>query len=415
MSTSEFDVIVVGAGAAGLAAAQRLGRTGLSVLVVEARERPGGRAWTTTLPNGEAVDVGCGWLHSAETNPFAAIAEAQGRRLDKAPPPWARPGALVGPMAQRMAGFPAAIGAFRERVEARPKDAPDVACDAFLAPGDPFNPLIDAVSTWYSGAELAKVSAADLAAYEDSGVNWRVRGGLGGAIAGLAEGLTVRTNCPVTSIDRSGANLAIRTALGALHARAVIVTLPTDVLAAMPDLFRPALPDKTEAAHALPLGLADKLYMELIGPDDLPADSRAFGALARATGAYHFRPLGRPLVEAFFGGELAEELERGGFPAAWAFARDELCGLFGSDFQAHIRPLQYHGWRMDPYARGGYSYAKPGAVGRRDALAAPVDDRIFFAGEACSRESFSTAHGAYETGLRAAEDAARALGAAIRR
>jgi monoamine oxidase len=409
VSNSEFDVVVVGAGAAGLAAARELSRTGLTCLVAEARERPGGRAWTTTLANGEAVDVGCGWLHSAESNPFAAIAQGQGRRLDKSPPPWARPDAQIGPLRERMAGFSAAIGAFRERVEAWPQDEPDVACDALLKPGDPFNPLIDAVSTWYSGAELSKVSAADLAAFEDTGVNWRVREGLGGAVAGLAEGLAIRFCCPVRAIDRSGARLAIRTDLGTVSARAVIVTLPTEVLAATPDLFRPARPDKTAAAHDLPLGLADKLYMELIGPHDLPAESRAFGALARATGAYHFLPHGRPLIEGFFGGELAEALERGGESAAFAFASDELAGLFGSDFRARIRPLQFHGWRSDVYARGGYSYARPGAVACRDVLAAPVDNRIFFAGEACSRLTFSTVHGAYESGLRAAADAARAL------
>jgi len=405
----EFDVVVIGTGAAGLAAAQSLAQTGLAFVVLEARERPGGRAWTTTLGNGESADIGCGWLHSAEANPFAEIAQRQGRTLDKSPPPWSRPGAQVGPLKDRMAGFAQAIGQFRERVESRPQDAPDVACDALLDPGDPFNPLIDAVSTWYSGAELAKISAADLALYEDSGVNWRVREGFGAVIAELAEGLPIRYGCPVRAIDRSGAILSIETVQGRLRAKAVIVTLPSDVLAAMPDLFRPALPDKTQAALDLPLGLDDKLYMELTGPHDFAADTRAFGALARATGAYHFCPLGRPLIEAFFGGELAEELERGGEAAAWEFASDELAGLFGSDFRARIRPLHFHGWRADPFARGGYSYARPGRAGSRAVLAAPVETRIFFAGEACSTTSFSTAHGAYETGLRAAEDAVGAL------
>jgi monoamine oxidase len=403
----EFDVVVIGAGAAGLAAAQSLAGTGLAFVVLEARARPGGRAWTTTLANGEAVDLGCGWLHSAEANPFAEIAQRQGRTLDKSPPPWSRPGAQVGPLKDRMAGFSQAIGQFRERVEARPKDAPDIACDALLDAGDPYNPLIDAVSTWYSGAELAKISAADLALYEDSGVNWRVREGFGAVIAALADGLPIRYDCPVRAIDRSGATLAIATDRGTISAQAVIVTLPSDVLAAMPDLFSPALSDKTQAALDLPLGLADKLYIELIGAHDFPADSRAFGALARATGAYHFCPLGRPLIEGFFGGELADELEHGGDGAAWAFASDELAGLFGADFRARIRPLQFYGWRGDLFARGGYSYARPGRAGSRAVLAAPVETRIFFAGEACSTTSFSTAHGAYETGLRAAEDALR--------
>jgi monoamine oxidase len=407
----EFDVLIVGAGAAGLAAAARLASSGLSFLVLEARDRPGGRAWTVTLANGEIVDLGCGWLHSAETNPFVAIAEAQGRHIDKSPPPWGRAAAQLGPNAARMAAFGETLARFRRRVDERPAGAPDVACDALLDPDEPFNPLIDAVSTYYSGAELAKVSAADLAAYEDSGVNWRVREGFGAVVAGLADGLPVRYGSPVSAIDRGGARLVVETPSGALSARAVIVTLPSDVLAAKPDFFRPALPEKTEAARRLPLGLADKVYFELLAPNDFPADSRAIGDMGRReTGAYHFRPLGRPLVEGFFGGELAESLERGGEAAAFDFALSELAGLFGSHFRRALRPLRFYGWRADPWARGGYSYARPGSVGSRAALAAPVEDRLFFAGEACSGSSFSTAHGAYETGLRAAQEALRALG-----
>jgi monoamine oxidase len=406
----EFDVVVVGAGAAGLGAARRLAGSGLSCLVLEARDRPGGRAWTSRLDNGESVDLGCGWLHSADHNPFVEIAKAQGRAIDKSPPPWGRDSALVGPNRRRTAGFSEALGRFRERVESRPPDAPDVACDALLEPGEPWNPLIDAVSTYYSGAELAKVSAADLAAYDDSGVNWRVREGYGAVVAGLALGLPARYGCPVAKIDRRGARLAIETLSGVLRARAVVVTLPSDVLSATPDLFHPALPEKAEAAGRLPLGLADKLYLELLKPLDFPVDSRAFGDLGRRdTGAYHFRPLGRPLIEAFFGGELAENLEHGGEAAAADFVLAELTGLFGADFRRAVKPLRFYGWRGDPFARGAYSYARPGWVSARHALATPVEDRIFFAGEACSATSFSTAHGAYETGLVAAEAALRAL------
>ena len=200
-----------------------------------------------------------------------------------------------------------------------------------LEPGNPFNPMIDAVSTYYSGAELAKVSVHDLAAYEDLGVNWRVREGYGAVVADLAATAPVRYRCPVRAIDHSGRRLVLETDLGAVRCRAVIVTLSTGVLARAPDLFRPALPDKTEAAENLPLGLADKVYFRLDDAEAFEPDSRAFGKVdARATAAYHLRPLGRPIVEAYFGGELAEGLEPGGMEAAAAFAADELAGLFGA-------------------------------------------------------------------------------------
>ncbi len=410
MPHDEFDVVVVGAGAAGLSAARRLQSAGVAVLVLEARGRPGGRAWTVRLDNGESADLGCGWLHSAETNPFVAIAEAQGRAIDRTPPPWSRAAAQLGPNAARMEEFAEALARFRARVDAFEPDAQDVACDALLDTHEPFNPLIDAVSTYYSGAELAKVSVRDLATYADSGVNWRVREGLGAVVAGLADGLPIRYGAPVARIDHSGARLDLETAQGVVRARAAIVTIPSDILAAEPDFFRPRLPEKTEAAADLPLGLADKVYFDLAQPDAFPPDSRAIGNIGRRdTGVYHFRPLGRPLAEGYFGGECAEALERGGERAAFDFALGELSGLFGADIRRVLRPLRFHGWRTDPFARGGYSYARPGRAGSRGALAAPVANRLFFAGEAVSVASFSTAHGAYETGLVAAEDALRAL------
>ncbi len=92
-----------------------------------------------------------------------------------------------------------------------------------------------------------------------------------------------------------------------------------------------------------------------------------------------------------------------------AFAADELAALFGESIRKQLRPLAASAWRADPFARGSYSYARPGHADDRAILAAPIDDRLFFAGEACSPNFFSTAHGAYETGLRAADAALASL------
>jgi monoamine oxidase len=111
------------------------------------------------------------------------------------------------------------------------------------------------------------------------------------------------------------------------------------------------------------------------------------------------------MIEAYFGGKLAAELETGGEAAFFDFAVGELTGLFGAAFARRIAPLHLHRWGSDPLARGSYSYALPGKAESRAVLAQPVDGRIFFAGEACSRSDFSTAHGAYLTGLAAADQA----------
>jgi monoamine oxidase len=169
--------------------------------------------------------------------------------------------------------------------------------------------------------------------------------------------------------------------------------------------FTPGLPEKTSAAAVLPLGLADKLVMRVDAPD-LPAGGHLFGNPdAAATGSYQLRPFGRPLIEGFFGGRLAHELEAAGPGAFFDFARGELAHLFGSTLATRLAPLSETAWASDPWSRGAYSHALPGHSDARATLAAPVDERLYFAGEACSRHSFSTAHGAYLTGVEAAEAA----------
>jgi monoamine oxidase len=218
--------------------------------------------------------------------------------------------------------------------------------------------------------------------------------------------LPVVLDCPVRRIDRSGRRLRVETADGAIAADAAIVTLPTALLAQEAIVFTPALPEKAAAAAGLPLGLADKLFLSLSGAEEFEQDSRLFGRTDRTrTGNYHVRPFGRPLIEAYFGGSLAAELEAGGPPAFLDFAVAELTGLLGSDFACRVNLLRVHGWRADPFARGSYSYALPDRADCRATLAAPVEDRLFFAGEACSRNDFSTAHGAYLTGIAAADQA----------
>jgi monoamine oxidase len=196
----------------------------------------------------------------------------------------------------------------------------------------------------------------------------------------------------------------VETADGTITADAAIITLPSTLLAEETLRFTPALHEKTAAAAGLPLGLDDKLFLSLSDADEFEQDSRVFGRTDRsATAAYHLRPFGRPQIEAYFGGPLAVELEADGVPAFVDFAIAELVGLLGSDFARRVKPLHLHPWGVDPFSRGSYSCALPGKADCRGALAAPVEDRLFFAGEACSASDFSTAHGAYLTGIAAAD------------
>ena len=161
---------------------------------------------------------------------------------------------------------------------------------------------------------------------------------------------------------------------------------------------------KIEAARGLPLGLADKLFMALDHAEEFASDSRLFGATDRtATATYHVRPFGRPVIEAYFGGRNAWALEKGGARAFFDFAVGQLTSLLGSDFAKRVKPLGIHLWGADPLARGSYLYALPGHADDRARLAVPVDGRLFFAGEACSPDFFTTAQGAYRHRVDAAE------------
>ena len=404
------DVIVVGAGAAGVAAARRLADASVAVQVLEARDRLGGRAATVATPLGAAVDIGCEWLHSAERNPWVGIARSLGFAIDETLPDWGQRVAWhKGESAQN--DWIAARKAFDERCEAAAAGDVDLPESALLDPEGRWNGLLRAISTWANGTELERVSVKDHARYENSYLNWRVLDGYGTLISTYGAKLPVRFGTKVERIDHGGKSITVSTAEGDLTARAVIVTIPTNLLAAEAIRFRPALPDKLAAAAGLPLGVADKLFLAIEGPvEDLPRDRHLIGHTDRtATGGYQIRPHGWPMIEGYFGGMLATGLEREGLDGMMAFALDELAGLFGADLRRRLRPIAHSAWVLDPLANGSYSCALPGHADDRAVLAAPVDDRLFFAGEACSIEFFGTAHGAYLSGVAAAERALAAL------
>jgi monoamine oxidase len=402
MAESDVETAIIGGGAAGLAAARRLHDAGVRCLIVEARERLGGRAFTVIDPAGHAIDLGCGWLHSADRNPWSEIARSQGRGIDKSPPPWQRPSLPYGFSAADRREYVETSHAFYERLDTA-EQQPDQPASALLESGCRWNNLIIAINTFVSGAELPQVSAHDLARYEDTGVNWRVTDGLGTLVSSYAADVPVSLGAPVHRIDRSGLRLRIETAKGVITADQTIVAVPTAALADE-HFFTPAIPEKTEAALALPLGLDDKLFLSLDHAEEFDQESRLFGRIDRTgTGAYHFRPFGRPQIEAYFGGTLARELEAEGEAAFFDFASRELSGVLGGDFAKRIKPIAVHRWGADPFARGAYSFARPGKADERAVLAAPVENRLFFAGEACSRNDYSTVHGAFLTGVAAAD------------
>src|SRR4029453_10965414 len=273
---SSVDVAIIGAGAAGLGAANALKNSGLTVLVLEARDRVGGRAHTIMASPEITFDVGCGWLHSADENSFVKIAEQLNFEINKSLPPWReRAYGKAFPQDDRD-DFVRALDAFHDRAEQAAKDAEqsgrDGPANVCLEPGNRWNPMIDAISTYINGCELDSFSLLDMDAYEDTALNWRIRRGYGALIAAYGASCPVALNCQVTLIDHSAKRVRIETSQGTLTADKVIITVPTNLIADEAIRFHPPLPAKVDAARGLPLGLPDKVTLALDQPEALPKE-----------------------------------------------------------------------------------------------------------------------------------------------
>jgi monoamine oxidase len=267
------------------------------------------------------------------------------------------------------------------------------------------------VTSFISGAMPEQLSLIDLARYADTMVNWRVVEGYGALIARFSRGLPVSLGAEVTAVNWGGPLVTVTTRAGSLRCRPAVITVPVSLLAAEAIRITQRLPQaRLTAAAGLPMGQVAKLFLAVEGdPFGIGADRQVTGCLQRAeTAIYHLHPLGRPLVEAYWGGPTALGLERAGIAAMTDSALAELTGLFGAGVKGRLRPLLASGWAADPFARGAYSYASPGGADGRAALGGPLDDRLYFAGEARSIDAYSTAHGAYATGVAAAAAILRA-------
>jgi len=406
---SVIDIAIVGAGAAGIAAARWLREHGSSALLLEARDRVGGRAHTDKATFGMPLDRGCAWLHSATMNPWAHLARDLGFTVLEQPPDWRRRVGARTRTPQELAELGRELEHDFSLAARAVAEGRDVAVSE-LVPDNAVRPQFDAIMTWYIGIESDSVSSVDLASFDDVEVNWAVREGLGSVVARAAHGLDVRLATPVHGIDWRGRGVTVQTSAGSIEARAVIVTAPTSVLAQDAIRFEPALPALLqEALHDVPLGIANKVFFRM-EPGALPFEGTTHftGTDQQSqTCSYQVRPAGQELLLAYFGGRFARDLEqRGGLEH---FARGELSSIFGSDFTRRITKSLTVGWSQDRWARGSYSAARPGRAHMREVLNQPVGERIFLAGEAGSVQHFGTIHGAWESGVRAASQALRVV------
>lgn len=408
--TSEFDVIIVGGGAAGIGAARRLAIGGASALLLEASSRLGGRAYTQDL-GGHPLDLGCEWLHSGDRNAWVGIAEASGFPVDRSDPPWAKAHPGIAWSEDYEEAARKAFGDWEERLRAVAQGS-DRASDA-LEPGGAWNAYVRAIAGFMSGVAPECISATDYLAYDDAstGRNWNLPLGYGTLVAAsLPSSVALHLATPVERIDLTADGVAVSTRAGTVRARAAILTVSTAVLAGDAVRLPPGTEPWREAAAALPLGRNEKVFLEIGRDSAFESGSHAYGNLHDPrSAAYSIRPNGWPVIEAFLGGEGAIILAEEGPAAGFAFVSAELTGLFGGDVASAIRPLAATSWSRMASIGGAYSCALPGQSQARTRLARPFEDRLFFAGEATHPFDFTTAHGAHDSGQRAADEAVAAL------
>ena len=420
------DAVVVGAGIAGMAAAQSLRAAGRTVFVVEARDRVGGRCFCdNTFP--APFDFGAQLFHQVTPspgggthNPLYDIAVARGivpvpADLD---PVMFRDGAPVSPDQNQLMRekIGAIVTAINDAGSAAADGAPDVsvtqATAAYL--GTDWYELASAVIALGTGRRGERTSSLDFYRFgsldetaDDAPTDFLNPSGMGNFIATFRDGLDIRFN---TAVERilwaDGSGVRVETTNGTLAARAVVVTASTNVLASGAIGFDPALPDEVlDAIAGLPLGTVDKIGLTFardvfdgIDPnsgvtkdDDTQRPTLVLSRFAE-----------QPQANVFVWDDLAIELESRGSAALIDHAKSYVGELFGTDAAAAITNAVVHPWGTDRWALGSYSIALPGHAGAHSLLATPLDNRVFFAGEAVSELSYGTLHGAYLSGQAAA-------------
>ncbi len=413
--SADVDVIIVGAGAAGIAAARRLSAAGRSFTLVEATSRIGGRCFTDTRSFNVPFDRGAHWIHSPDINPLTKLAPRTGLDIYQAPSAQRVRIGQRGARESELEDYLSAIVRSNRAIGDAVRGKPDM--DALRALprdlGDWQASVEFALGPYSNGKDLRDISAIDLSKAADRDIGAFCRQGYGALLAKLAEGIPVELETPITQVDTSKpARLEAVTPRGTISGRYMIVTASTNVLASERIKFDRGLPKRQlDALAALKLGSFDHIALEIPGnPLGLQRDDLV---LERASGprtaALLANVSGTPLAMIEVGGRFGRELMAKGDMAAVDFAVEWLTGLFGSNFKRSVQRTQSTRWNDEPWVQGAMSSASPGVPWARAALREPVRERVYFAGEATHETLWGTVGGAWESGERAADSVVRRI------
>jgi len=411
----DADIVVIGAGAAGISAARRVMAANRRVIVVEASGQIGGRCLTDTATFGVPFDRGARWIYNPETNPMIKLARAAGLDVATAPAGQkiriGRRNARAGETEE----FLAAMVRANRAIDEASRGKADVDCASVLPKdlGVWAGTLEFALGASFAGKDLKDVSAIDKARAQDRNAALACRQGMGALIAKLGEQVPLALSTPASRVSWSNRDVTVETPSGKIAARAAIVTVSSNVLAAGNIRFTPDIPKRQlDAAAKLSLGSLDRIALQLegnplgLGRDDIIVEQ----SNSTRTALLFANMAGSSLCSIDVGGSFGRDLSAQGEAAMVAFAKEWLTKLFGSEVAAAVKKSSATRWNAAPFTLGAMSSAAPGGQGSRKVLTEPFGC-MFLAGEATHETLWGTVDGAWESGERAAEAALRRIGA----
>ncbi|MEQ1951742.1 NAD(P)/FAD-dependent oxidoreductase [Mesorhizobium sp. CN2-181] len=396
----DVDVVIVGAGSSGLAAAKILRAAGLTFKVFEAMGRIGGRAYTSAEHFGIPFDIGCAWLHAADRNPYFPEAQVAGWTLH------------YHDMNVDHLYFGKKKASEADEADMKLADrqlaslveqwaGTDDRVSTLLASGHAPRAAATFAGPMDFGKDFDEISIEDFRAAADLDPNYYSLEGFGALVARFGEDVPVELSTPVRKILWDVPGAACVTDRGTIRARAVIVTASPAVLAFDEIEFRPDLPPAhREAFFDLPMGMLTKLPIEIRGTrlGLQPFEDMLIERHARHDIYFLCFPFDTDLMVGFVGGDFAWEMSAAGEAAGVDFVTDRLCGIFGSDLRKHVGRATMTNWGGERFVRGAYAAARPGKSAARATLMQPVGERIFFAGEHLAGPLIQTCGGARLSG-----------------
>jgi monoamine oxidase len=396
----DVDVVVIGAGSAGLAAAKVLRAAGLSFKVLEAVERIGGRAHTSTEPFGIPFDIGCAWLHAADRNPYFAEAQAAGWTLHhhdmNVDHLYFGKHKASQDHKDAMKSADAALAALLEAWSGT-----EDRLSSLLASGHAPRAAATYAGPMDFGKDFDEISIEDFRAAADLDPNYFTLEGFGTLVARFGADVPVELATPVRRVEWHASEVGCVTDRGTIRAGAAIITASPAVLAFEEIVFAPELPAPyTEAFFDLPMGMLTKIPIEISGTrlGLSPFEDLLIERHARHDIYFLCFPFDTDLVVGFVGGDFAWEMSAAGTAAGVDFVTDRLCDVFGSDLRRQVGRSAMTNWGGERFVRGAYAAARPGKAAARRILAEPVAERIFFAGEHLAGPLIQTCGGARLSG-----------------